>query len=210
MNGMGTTDHHGGLVFRRQFGDGRVEGAEFLPQQNDGSLELQGQTGVQHIAAGHPYVDVATCIADVLVDVGEKGDHVVTHFRFDFEDPGWFKSRLAADVLHGLVGNASQAAVGLTGSHFNIKPALVLGLIGPDRAHFGQGVALDQGIADKRSILDHTVTQVRFQVLRQNAGADVPLPIARAVPTLVVEPCSVHLDIRSLGRGGDRWGDFRW
>ena len=55
---------------------------------------------------------------------------------------------LAADVVHGRIGNASQAAVRLTGSHFNIKPALVLGLVGPDRAHFGQGVALDQGIAD--------------------------------------------------------------
>ncbi|CAI8396438.1 MAG: Uncharacterised protein [Cyanobium sp. ARS6] len=210
MNGVGATDHHGGFVLRCQFGDGGVEGAEFLPQQYDGCFELQGQTCVQHIAAGHSHVDVATRGSDVLVDVGQESDHVVTHFRFDLKDPPWLKSRLAADVLHGFLWNASQAAVGLAGRHFNVKPALILGLVGPDRAHFGQGVALDQGIADKRSIPDHTVTLVHLSELRQSADGDAQPPIARAVPRPVVSPCRDLPCIRSPGKVGDRWGGSRW
>ena len=161
MNGMGAADHHRGFVLRSQLGDGSIQCRQLLAQQGHRGLQLKCNTRVQHITAGHAHMDVAPSIPHVFIHVGQESDHVVTHFRFDFQDPLGFESRFAADVGHRRFGNASQAAVGFTGSHFDIEPALVLGPVGPDLAHFGQGVALDQGIAVERSIHDHTVTQVR-------------------------------------------------
>ena len=169
MDGMGAADHHRGFMFRSQFGNGGIQCRQLLAQQRHRGLELECNTRVQHITAGHAHMDVAPSITHVFIHVGQERDHVVTHFCLDFQDPLGFKSRFAADVSHRRFGNASQAAVGFTGSHFHIEPALVLGPVGPDLAHFGQGVALDQGIAVERSIHDHTVTQVQHPLARRQA-----------------------------------------
>ena len=92
-------------------------------------------------------MDVATGVTHVLVDVGQKGDDVVTDLGFDLEDPLDAEAGFLFDRSDGLSRDAAQLAVGFGGCNLHVQPALELGLLAPDSAHLGQGVTLDQGRA---------------------------------------------------------------
>ena len=56
-------------------------------QQDVGSLfQLHRKAGVEHIARGHALMDEARLGADMLGEVGQKGDHVVTGLALDLVD----------------------------------------------------------------------------------------------------------------------------
>ena len=144
---MGAADHHGALVGAGEIPEGLGQLVELDPQQRHGGLHLQRYPRIQHVRAGHAHVDVAARIAHVLVHVGEEGDHVVPHLRLDLEDALHTEGGLLLDGGHGVGGHPAQLAVGLRGRDLHIQPALELGLLAPEVAHFGQGVTLDQGRA---------------------------------------------------------------
>jgi len=89
---------------------------------------------------------VTSGITNVLIHVGEEGDHVVAHFRFDLKNSVDGKVSLGFDRGQGVLWHLSKAAVGLCGSDFHIQPALELRLLTPDGPHLGKGVTLDQGL----------------------------------------------------------------
>ena len=145
VDGVGAADHHRGLVLPSQHPQGVGQQIEFLAQQLDRGLHLQGHTGVEDIGAGHPHVDVATGVTHVLVDVGEEGDHVMAHLSLDLEDPLDAEAGFVFDRGDGFGRDAAQFAVGFSGGNLHVQPALELRLLAPDGAHLGQGVTLDQG-----------------------------------------------------------------
>ena len=74
-------------------------------------------------------MDVTAGITDVLVHVGEEGDHVVAHLGFDLEDALHLEAGLGLDRVQGLLGHAAEPAVGFGGGDLHIQPALEFGLL---------------------------------------------------------------------------------
>ena len=63
-----------------------------------GLPDLQGEGGVQQVAAGHALVHEAAGRPDVLGHVGQEGDDVVLDGVFDLQDPGGVEVPLGADL----------------------------------------------------------------------------------------------------------------
>ena len=88
-------------------------------------------------------MDVTSGITNVLIHVGEEGDHVVAHLGFDFEDALHLEAGLRLDGVESLLGHATEPAVGFGGSDLHIKPALEFRLLTPDGSHLRKGVTLN-------------------------------------------------------------------
>ena len=143
VDGMGAADHFGALMGPGQFAQGIGQGIEFGAQQGHGTFQLQGHARVQHVAAGHAHMDVTSGITNVLIHVGEEGDHVVAHLGFDFEDALHLEAGLRLDGVESLLGHATEPAVSFGGSDLHIKPALEFRLLTPDGSHLRKGVTLN-------------------------------------------------------------------
>ena len=116
---------------------------EVALQEQAGLLDLQRQGGVEHVAAGHAVVHVLAGVADVLGDVGEEGDDVVVGRLLDLVDAGDVERGLLLDLADGVVGDPAELVPGLHGGDLHVEPGLHPGLVGPDRAHLRERVALD-------------------------------------------------------------------
>ena len=125
----------------------RPERDQVALEDRPGPLDLQRQPGVEHVARGHPVVDVLARVADVLGHVRQEGDDVVVGRLFDLGDADHVERRLRLDLLDGFVGHVAELVPGLHGGDLDIEPGLHLGLFAPDGAHLGQGVALDHRFA---------------------------------------------------------------
>ena len=86
-------------------------------------------------------------IADMLIHIGEKGNHVVTDLCLNFQNPIDGKGGFGFDRFEGFLWHAAEAAVGFRGCNFHVKPTLKFGLLTPDGSHLGEGVALDHRLA---------------------------------------------------------------
>ena len=135
----------GVLVLPGPFFQGAQQAVQGAQDQFAGLLELQGVGGVQHVGAGEPQVDEPAGGAHVFGHVGQEGDDVVLGLFFYLIHPGGVEIGLFHDLLQGLVGNAAQAVPGPAGGQLHLEPGPVAGAVGPDFAHFGQGVASDHG-----------------------------------------------------------------
>ena len=91
---------------------------------------------VEHLRRGLPRLATLLQEGEVLIHPWVVGELACGSLR---------NRSQVLDLLQGLCGQSSQLGIGLTGSDFDIKPALELGLFTPEVAHFGQGVPLDQG-----------------------------------------------------------------
>ena len=64
----------------------REQRVEIREQEVRRLLQLHRKAGVEHVARGHPLVDKAGVGADMLGEVGQEGDHVVTRLALDLVD----------------------------------------------------------------------------------------------------------------------------
>ncbi len=131
-----------------------AQGDEVALQQLAGALDLQRQTGVEHVGARHAVVDVLRGVADVLGHVGQKGDDVVVGGLLDLGHPGGVKGGPGLDLGHGLVGDLAEPVPGAHRGELDLEPGLQLGLFGPDGAHLGQRVAIDHGEPSVAAVRD--------------------------------------------------------
>jgi len=203
---MAAADHHRGLVLAGQAADGVSQLVEFGAQQGHRRLQLQRQAGVEHVRAGHAHVDVAPGITHVLIDVGEKGDHVVAHLGLDLENASHTEGRLGLDRGDGLGRHVAELAVGLGGGDLHIQPALELGLFAPEVAHLGQGVTLDQG---RRGLTVIATLPEPMCGGRRGSGVSAghgqaavrDFPLHQLTPGLLAHPAPPSLAVDQLERG---------
>ncbi len=123
---------------------------EVALQQLARGLELQRQSGVQHVRAGHAVVDVLARLADVLGHVGEEGDDVVIGRLLDLGHAGRVEVGLGLDLGDRLGRHLAERAPGAHGGDLDPQPGAHPGLVGPDGAHLRQCVALDHDVPSGR------------------------------------------------------------
>jgi hypothetical protein len=71
----------------------------------------------------------------------------VLDFGFDLLDAGDGKGGLGGDGLGSLSGDDAVFSENRAGGGLDLEPAAVFGFFGPDAAHGGAGVAVDQRLA---------------------------------------------------------------
>ena len=122
-------------------GDGRIEALE---DEVGGGTALQGQAGVDDIAAGQAVVEVAALLADRLGDLGDEGDDVVVGRALQLVDALDVDPGPGLDDVDGSGAGCRPArpARASTASSTRSMCSKRL-LLGPQRRHLGQRVALD-------------------------------------------------------------------
>src|ERR1044072_4003641 len=78
-----------------------------------------------------------------LREVGRKRDHIVIRRLLDLVDARDGKLRARFDLFQRITRNRAHLGVDLAHSDFHVEPFLKLVLLGPERAHLGQGVTID-------------------------------------------------------------------
>ncbi len=119
-----------------------------LGEQDVGRLDqLQGQRGVEQVAARHAEVHPRRRLARLgVVRPGrQEGDDVVLGDRLDLGDRLGRGRGGAPHRLDAVGGYDARVRVRLEHQHLDRAPQLVLVGLAPDPPHLGQGVALDHG-----------------------------------------------------------------
>ena len=151
-----------------------AEGDEVALEKPAGTLDLQRQTGVEHVRARHAIVDVLRGVADVLGHVGQKGDDVMVGGLLDLGDAGGVKPGPRLDLGHGLVGDPAEPVPGAHRRELDLEPGPQLGFVGPDGAHLGQRVAIDHGEPSAAAVRDG---QILSHKARRQVGSPVGSPL---------------------------------
>ena len=149
MNAMAAADARGELVFARARGNG-LERRLHIRDENLGTLlHLDGVAGVAHIAAGEAEMEPAAgVVVDDFGDGGGETDDVVVQHLFQFPLAG----DEAGEVGEPFITTGLDAGKilrrhdlflhqRLAGEQFDLQPDLQLVLVGPNRPHFGAGIA---------------------------------------------------------------------
>ncbi len=134
-------------VAQRHVAQRRGERGLLGQQQRARALDRQGEPGVEHVRRGHAVVDPARGRADLLVDVGQEGDHVVVggplQLQRALHREAGASASIAARSSAGITPSAAHARH--TASSTSSQP-LELGLLGPERRHRGAGVTRDHAV----------------------------------------------------------------
>ena len=146
VDAVGAADLHGVAELEGAPLEHLAQRDEVALEQLAGALDLQRQRRVEHVAAGHAVVDVLAGVADVLGHVGEEGDDVVVGGLLDLVDAGDVERGLGLDLVDRVAGDLAEPVPGLHGGDLHVEPGLHPGLVGPDRAHLRERVALDHRV----------------------------------------------------------------
>ena len=146
VDAVAASDHDRVLMFLRLGFDAVQELDQRSAEYGSRLLDLQGQRGVQKIAAGHALVHETAGRPDVLGHVGQKGDHIVLDRFFDLENTGGVEVAFGPYFPGCLGGDLPPVGADLTDHGFDFPPDAEAVLIGPDGGHFRAGVTGDHGI----------------------------------------------------------------
>ncbi len=91
-------------------------------------------------------MDKAGSFSDRFSQVGGEGDNIVVGRLLDFVDALDRELRAALDLLQRVTGNRAHLGVNFADRDLHVQPFLKFGLLRPERAHFGQGVAIDHRV----------------------------------------------------------------
>ena len=145
VDAVAAADAHRLLVFARALFEGGEQPVEIGEQQVAGLDELHRKAGVEHVGRGHALVDEACLRADMLGEIGQKGDDVVFGLRLDLVDAGDFPLAALPDRLGGGGGYDAECRLGIAGMRLDLEPDAELVLGRPDGGHFGTAVTRDHG-----------------------------------------------------------------
>ena len=136
--------HHHRPGFGPRAPDEHGEEAIAVEQQPlAGGAQLEGQPGVDHVAAGQPEVEIATLRPDRLGDLADEGDDVVVGRPFDLGDPLDVDARARLERGERLGRDLAAGGLGAGDRELDPEHRLEPGGVGPDRAHLGERVARD-------------------------------------------------------------------
>ncbi len=103
--------------------------------------QLHGETGVEHVRAGHALVHEARFVTHLFSHPGEEGDHVVLGHRFDRVDRGDVDRRVGRPPVPQRLGRAlrhhAEFGQRLGGVRLDLEPDAEARLGRPDGGHFG-------------------------------------------------------------------------
>ena len=123
-----------------------------IGQQNVGGLgQLHRKTGVEHVAGGHPLVHKACLRADMLGEVGQKGDHIVAGLALDLVDALGLEAAPLPHRASGALGDDPQRRLRVAGICLDLEPDPVTVLRRPDPGHLGATVARDHAVRTSSS-----------------------------------------------------------
>ncbi len=151
VDAVAAADGQGVFVLVRSGLQGGQDGVNVGNQQVCGLGQLYGQTGVQHVGAGHALVDEAGVRPDGLGQPGQEGDDVVAGLTFDLVDAldvggvdgGEFRGALLADIAGGFLRNGADAGHAFGGEGLDFKPDSVAVFGRPDGGHLRAGITRD-------------------------------------------------------------------
>ena len=124
-------------------GEARAEPIHARDQPVGRLDERERQRRVHHVRGGQAHVDEPGVGADRALEVREEGDDVVPDPRLDLRDAAGVDLRPLADPVERVGGNDAPARPGLADRQLDPEPARVLGVLAPEGAHLGAGVAGD-------------------------------------------------------------------
>jgi hypothetical protein len=139
---------------------GGKDGVHVRDQQVRGLCELDGEAGVEHVAAGHAEMDEAALRADFFGEPGEESDDVVpglllygvyarqidgTDVRQRFVAAGAYDGR-------GLAGDLAERGHGFGRQNLDLEPDAEPVLRGPDRHHPRSAVARHHGDPPRQKV----------------------------------------------------------
>lgn len=110
-----------------------------------GLLEQEGLCGVHNVSGGEAEVQPARLRADLFCDGSGEGDDVVACLEFDLLNARDFEVALGTDGLGGFLGDDACVGEDFACGRFDFKPCTELRFIGPELAHGGACIAIDQG-----------------------------------------------------------------
>ena len=118
-----------------------------LDQQVRGLSQLNGKGGIEHVRGGHALMHPAGLFADMLGDIGEKGDDVVPCLALDLVDPRDIEAAALAQRVSGAFRDGAGRLHRFGGKDLDLEhdPEAVLRL--PDGGHAGACVAGDHNQA---------------------------------------------------------------
>ena len=116
---------------------------QLVPQQHPGFAQLHGERGVEHVGAGHAFVEVTSGLADVLPDVGQERDDVVLEHALERIDTLDVELRARAAGRGGAYRHLSPRLHRFARQKLDLQHDLKATLDGPERHHLGAAVAGD-------------------------------------------------------------------
>ena len=143
VDAVGAAHHQRGAVLAGAGDDRRHGRVEVRQEPLARRAQLEGQGGVDDIAAGQAQVQVAARRADRLGDLADEGDDVVIGGALDLGDAGHVDARRGLERGEGVAGD--EAPSGLRPGHRQLdqQHRLEAGLVRPQGAHLRQRVARD-------------------------------------------------------------------
>ena len=145
VDAVAAADAGRGGVLARAPGERRQQGVRVLDQQVGSLGELRGEAGVQHVRRGHAAVHEAGFVADMLGDVGEKGDHVVAGVALDLVDAPDLEGAALAQRGGDPLRHDAQGLHGLGRQGFDLQHDAKAVFRFPDGGHAGARVTRDHG-----------------------------------------------------------------
>ena len=107
-----------------------------IGQQNVGRVrQLHRKASVEHIARGHSLMHEARLGADMLGEVGQKGDHVMAGLALDLVDALGLEAAALPDGASGALGDDPQRRLGIASMRLDLEPDPVAVLRRPDPRH---------------------------------------------------------------------------
>ena len=79
----------------------------------------------------------------------------MAHFAFDLIDTRDIERRPTLDRFEGIPRNETPLALHFADRNFDLKPAMIPALIGPDRAHLFPRVPVEHGSAHRQEDVEH-------------------------------------------------------
>src|SRR5260370_34852246 len=140
---MGGADSQGMLVLEGTAPQHRKQCVEISHQDVGRLRQLHRKAGVEHVARRHALMDKARIGADMLGEIGQKGDDVMVGLPLDLIDACDLRSSLLPGGAPRRRRDDAKRRLRVTGVRLDLEPDTETVLRLPDRAHRGAAIAGD-------------------------------------------------------------------
>ncbi len=134
-------DHGRAPMAERLAADCGAQAVEADEQEIRRVAQLEGEGRVHHVRGGEPQVEEAPLVAHLLGERRHERDHVVLHLGLDRLHARDVDAHLGPQRARGLDRYLAPLGEHVDQRQLDLEPAREAGLLGPEPAHLGAGVA---------------------------------------------------------------------
>src|SRR5262249_33661383 len=113
-------------------------------------FQLHREASVEHVARCHALMHEARFGADMLGEVGQKGDDVMMGFALDLVDAFDLELATLPYSTRRALGDDAERRLRIAGMGLDLEPDPITGFRRPDPGHLGPAVARDHAAATSR------------------------------------------------------------